>query len=550
MASAITMDGWVTTHALGPVGDATGKVWDVVVIGAGIGGGVAGRRLAEAGMSVLFLDVGPGDSHRDQDTLETDISDPLKRLARGYWPEPVEAVIDGRRSVFFGPFGAGAGGTSAFYAASLERPEPADLDDGDGLPHPTGGWPVGYAAFAPYFDLAERIFHVSGDVDPLSDVPRQLPRGPALSPGDALMADSLRRGGLHPYRANMGLRYLPGCVECIGRVCRRSCKMDGRSAGTDPALATGRAAMVDRCQVLRLVTSGNRVTEIEAVRDGIPLRFRADRVVVAAGGLGTPRLLLASASEDWPDGLANRSGLVGRNLMFHLGERIAVWPERRADFSGYSKSLALRDFYRDGDSRFGLFQSMGLQASYGNIVQFLNDKFDRSRLHRVRPLRALLRIPAFAAARAFGDARIFVGILEDMPYERNRVVQNTAHPDRPTFDYHIAPELHARRQAFRALIKRGLRGQRSFFLTFEPELNFGHPCGTTRFGIDPARSVLDPSCRAHGVANLWVADSSFMPTSNGVNPSLTIAANALRVADEIVGLGAGMAALRRQDTAM
>lgn len=534
MTSPITKDGWTPADRLGPIGDLFERDWDAVVIGAGMGGGLLGRRLAEAGMTVLFVDAGPADGHRDQDSLETDVTDPEERRARGYWPEPVEAVIDDHRSLSYGPFGSGAGGTSAFYAASLERPEPEDLDDSAAAPHPTGGWPAGYAAFAPYFEQAERLLHVNGGVDPLSSVPRSLPPGPSLSPGDALMADAFSRSGLHPYRANVGIRHLPGCVECIGRVCRRSCKMDGRSAGVEPALATGRAAVADRCIVRRLHARGDRVTEVEAVRDGVPLHFRGRCVILAAGGLGTPRLLLASASEAWPDGLANRSGLVGRNLMFHLSERIAIWPAQQGDFTGFSKSLCLRDFYRADGERYGLFQSMGLPASYGNVVQFLNDRFDRSALHRLRPLRELLRIPAFAAARLFGDARIFVGILEDLPYERNRVLLHPDHPDRPSFEYHIPPELAARRRAFRALIKRGLRGQRSFFLTFEPELNFGHPCGTTRFGTDEARSVLDPACRAHGIANLWVADPSFMPTSNGVNPSLTIAANALRVADAIL----------------
>lgn len=138
------------------------------------------------------------------------------------------------------------------------------------------------------------------------------------------------------------------------------------------------------------------------------------------------------------------------------------------------------------------------------------------------------------AAGVFGDARIFVGILEDLLYPTNRVTFDPGHPERLGFEYALTPELLRRRRAFRKLIKAGLRGQRSFFLHVEPELNLAHPCGTLRFGTDPATSVLDASCRAHGLENLYVADSSFMPTSNGVNPSLTIAANALRVAERLV----------------
>jgi choline dehydrogenase-like flavoprotein len=517
------------------ISDLVGRDWDVIVVGAGMGGGVAGRRLAESGLSVLFLDRGASGSRDDRGMLDSEIADPAEREARGFWPEPTHATIDGRSSTFFGPFGAGAGGTSVFYAASLERPERHDMNEDPAMPHPTGGWPVGFDAFRPYYEAAEALFHVCGDPDPLATepLPPLLP-SPPLSQGDAAMMAAFRRGGLHPYRKHVGIRYLPGCMECIGHKCPNACKMDGRSAGVEPALATGRAAVIDRCEVTALRGSSAGITRIEARRDGQPLELRARRFLLAAGGIGSPRLLLASASEAWPDGCANESGLVGRNLMFHLSERIAIWPPRRADFTGPAKTIALRDFYcRDG-MRFGLFQSMGLEAPYGSIVLHLNEKFDRSALRGLRPLRHFTRVPALVAARVLGNARIFVGILEDMPYETNRVVLDAQHPGRPAFEYAFAPELHERRRVFRRMIKESLAGQRSFFLHLEPELNMAHPCGTLRFGTDPARSVIDPSCRAHLVRNLYVADSSFMPTSGGVNPSLTIAANALRVADRLI----------------
>jgi choline dehydrogenase-like flavoprotein len=517
------------------IADLVARNWDVIVIGAGMGGGVAGRRLAEKGLSVLFVDRGPSGPRDDKGMLAADVHDPAERAARGFWPEPVQAVIDGRPSTFFGPFGAGAGGTSVFYAACLERPERHDLDECEGRPHPTGGWPVGHDAFRPYFEAAEALLHVCGEPDPLATdpLPPLLP-APPLSEGDAEMIEAFRRNGLHPYRKHVGLRYLPGCRECIGHKCPRACKMDGRSAGVEPALATGRAAFLDGCEVTALCGTADRITHVEAVRDGQRLRLAARRFVLAAGGIGSPRLLLASAGETWPEGCANGSGLVGRNLMFHLSERIAIWPQRRADFRGPAKTIALRDFYYADGMRFGLFQSMGLEASYGTIVHYLNEKFDRSALGALRPLREFTRVPALVAAGVFGDARIFVGVLEDLPYAGNRVVLDPAHPGRLGFEYTLAPELVGRRRAFRKLIKAGLRGQRSFFLHTEPELNLAHPCGTLRFGADPATSVLDPACRAHGLSNLYVADSSFMPTSNGVNPSLTIAANALRVADRLV----------------
>ena len=144
------------------------KCWDVIVVGAGLGGGIAGRRLAEKGLSVLFVEYGPANPRRGpgaalRPTIRT------RGSLNGYWPDKVSAVIDGRASTFFAPLGTGVGGTSPFYAAMLERPERHDLEDVQAMPHPTGGWPVGYDAFLPYFEAAEELLAVCGEADPLSE---------------------------------------------------------------------------------------------------------------------------------------------------------------------------------------------------------------------------------------------------------------------------------------------------------------------------------------------------------------------------------------------
>ncbi len=529
------------------IADLLAREWDAVVIGTGIGGGTVGRRLAERGLSVLFLERGPAGRRAERQGLDQGVEDPTARRIRGYWPSRVATRIGGRGAEVFAPLGAGLGGSSVFYAASLERPEPHDLEDRPGRPHPTGGWPVSYAEMAPHLAEAERLYGVTGSPDPRAEAPGILGAPPPMGAADAALFDALVARGLAPYRAHLAIRYLPGCDECLGRKCPRPCKMDGRSAGVEPALATGRAALLDGVRVTRIRAEGGRVTGLAAVRAGAPLEIRARRVVLSAGALASPALLLASASEAWPDGLANRSGLVGRNLMCHLNEIFALWPPGRglgrAAFAGPQKAIALRDFYHAEGARFGLVQAMGLTASYGNILQFLTERFDRSALARIRALRAGLRLPALAASRIFGDARIYVGLLEDLPYADNRVRPAEDGGDRLRIDYAFAPELLARRRAFRRAIARGMRGLRLVYLNREPDLNLGHPCGTLRFGSDPARAVLDRDCRAHGLANLWVADAAFMPTSTGVNPSLTIAANALRVAEAIAAdRGAGRAA--------
>lgn len=515
--------------------DIIGKVWDVIVVGTGIGGGTIGRRLAERGLSVLFVEKGPLGLPTEQQYLRTDLEDPAARQMRGYWPKPVSASIDGRQSSYFGPIGSGVGGTSVFYAATLERPERHDIDEVAGRPHPTGGWPVRYRDYLPHFAEVQRLFNVCGDQDPLSDDQDvNLRPAPPMSVDDREMADSFARNGLHPYHVHMGVSGGSSCLHCFGHKCPRRCKMDGRTAGVEPALDTGNAELLDDCEIVAIRSREGQVTHLEANRRGHRFQLRARRYVVAAGGMGSPRLLLQSQSPEWPNGLGNRNDLVGRNLMFHLTEMVAVWPAKGSKSNGPSKSLALRDFYFADGLRFGALQAMGVDASYGMIVHHLNGLFDRSAFRNMRAARELTRIPAYFAARIFGNAKIFAGIIEDLPYETNRVLLDPKDRERLRFEYAFAPELIKRRRVYRDIVKAALKGHRNAFLTLQPELNLAHCCGTLRFGDDPRTSVLDRNCRVHGVDNLYVADASFMPTSLGINPSLTIAANALRVGDEIV----------------
>ncbi|MCP5038525.1 MAG: GMC family oxidoreductase, partial [Rhodobacteraceae bacterium] len=443
----------------------------------------------------------------------------------------VSARIGGRDLSFFAPLGAGLGGSSAFYAATLERPEPHDLDHSAARPHPTGGWPVAYSEMQPFLDQAEALYHVGGQPDPLSDIATpNLAPGPEISSGDAALMAALRANGMHPYQLHGAIRNLPGCLSCLGHKCPRACKMDGRSAGVEPALATGNATLLDNAEVTAIY-GRDRVSHIEVMRDGEVHNLTARSFVLAGGALGSARLLLASRDEDWPDGFANHSGQVGRNLMFHLNEMLAVWTKRKDSFDGPSKAVSFRDLYYHQGQRFGTVQAMGIDASYGEILHYLRLMIARSpTLSRLPGANDLARLPAMVAARMFGSAKVFVGLIEDLPYADNRVIYDAKNPRRISFNYDFAPELLARRRAFRRAVRHAFRGQRRMFLGQQPEPNIGHPSGTLRMGNDPSDSVVDANCRAHGVANLYVADSGVFPTSLGVNPSLTIAANALRVA--------------------
>lgn len=514
--------------------EAQSRSWDVIVIGAGMGGGMAGRRLAERGLSVLFLEKGPAGHRSERQPYSPDIADPLARTLRGYWPKPVEAHDGASVSRYFAPLGSGVGGSSVFYAAALERPEPHDLDAAPDVEHPTGGWPVGFDAFLPYFDQAEDLLYVRGGVDALSDVPSvKLRPPPELTPEEAAMMAEFRERGLHPYYSHIAQKRLENCDNCLGGKCPRACKMDGRSAGVEPALASGRAMLITECDVDRLEEdSPGRITGVRVRHGGKDFTLRAQTYVLAAGSFGSPTLLLRSTGKS-AAGCANSSDWVGRGLMFHIDNFFAVWPRRGAKPIGNSRAVSTRDFYVHKGHRLGLVQSMGYEANYGTILRFLLMQFERSRFAKYTRLRRLLNIPALLAAKLFGNADVFVAQMEDFPRPENRVVLNRRDPEVFTFEYTVARDVFTRQVVLRRIIRRALGWWRMMFLSIKPIVNVGHPLGTLRFGRDPASSVLDPDCKAHDLDNLYVADGSFMPSAMGVNPSLTIAANALRVADII-----------------
>ncbi len=503
--------------------------WDAIVIGTGIGGGTIGRALAEAGQKVLFLEQGAA-GYRSEENGMSDIFVPEARLARGMWPTPLHVALNGQKQVFYAPLGAGVGGSSAFYAATLERPERHDIEETPERPHPTNGWPIGYDDMTPWYAKAVEMYQVYGTDDPLSQdaqLPLRVP--PALNETETSLMASLRNAGLNPYHAHTGIKRITGCRNCLGVKCPKPCKMDGRSAGVEPALATGNATLATGAKVTRLVENRGLITGVDVTIDGTNQTLTAKRYLLAGGALGSAKLLLASGNADHPNGLANSSGLVGRNLMFHLNEMFALWPNRGTPDSGATKAISLRDLYHQNGARFGTIQAMGIRASYGEIAHYLNLMLSRSPLAKVPGLTQLTRIPAAIAHKVFGHAQIFVGLMEDLPYPENRVTYDPDQPDKLAVEYEFKPELLERRRAFRKVIRKAMRGHRRAFLGVSPELNYGHPCGTVRFGRDPKTSVLDANCRTHDIANLWVVDAGFMPTSMGVNPSLTIAANALRV---------------------
>jgi len=505
------------------------RLWDVAIIGAGMGGGFAAHALAEAGHKVLLIDYGNEDISPPANPQSSD--DQEARLTESKWPSMSAFEVDGVIDRSYPPFGAGVGGSTNLYAAALERFARLDIDLHEDPQHPTGGWPIGYDELLPYYEKAERKLHVIGTHDPFaSDIGSHIQPPPPLGPCDAHFVQFFEKNGLHPYRLHVGIRYRPGCDECLGRLCYKNCRADVRSVLAE---SSKKPTIVARSEVVKLEALPDRVTRAIVLRDNKQIEIQARVFVLAAGAIHSPKLLLRSRNDHWPEGLANRSGLVGRNLMFHVTQAFALWPNQRLACTGPRKSISFRDFYQVGGQRYGSVQSTGFEFGYGGLLMHLYDLFDHGKLRKLRIVRPLLRIPAAAAIKLVGPGTIFVCIIEDMPYPENRVVIDDKEADGVRIKYTIKQELRDRTARLRELLAERLKDRRLVFLSRDIELNFGHPCGTCAMSNDPSTGVVDRDCRAHGIANLFITDASFMPTSAATNPSLTIAANALRVAVKI-----------------
>ena len=503
---------------------AASRLWDVIVVGTGVGGATLGHALAQQGLSVLFLEKGGRVSPRDNDVEETT---PEGRLARGYWPHAVSLrQANGTYRRFFAAVGCATGGSSIHYAAALERMAASDFAALRTSSQELRPWPVSYADFLPYYVAAEKLFRAD-------EFPREviLQR---MSAWDRAFMDHMQSNGLHPDPLHVAIRYDDQCKECIGTICPRNCKSDALAACLDAALRLPNCHIIEHCDVQSLQADSNRVRTVRAIFADREANFTANIVVLAAGAMHSPQILLRSSNEVWPKGLANSSDQVGRNLMFHTSDVFAIWAPRRLDRRArQKKAISLRDFYLHAGERLGYVQSLGLDAGRGVIASFIKDQLRRRGLRNELLVSLLAKVPSYIGAAVFGQAGIFAGTTEDDPNPENRIVLDPGEPDGASFTYTITDDLRRRAEGLYMEFARRVRPWRLVRLAPQLDMNYGHPCGTCRFGNDPADSVLDRDCRTHDLDNLYVVDASFMPRSGAINPSLTIAANALRVAARI-----------------
>jgi choline dehydrogenase-like flavoprotein len=517
--------------------------WDVIVVGTGMGGATLGFALARKGHKVLFLERGMylfGDHDRGVGRLTATSDQPDERMKAGWWPKPIRGRTNFGAVEFFGPFGSGTGGSSSVFAAQLERMRPADFEPRRHHARATDSalperWPITYDELVPYYRAAEKLYEVCGTPDPLAPDPESaLREPPEMSARDAFVFDALRDSGLHPYRAHVGARFVPGCIGCGGALCPRSCKSDSGRVCVVPAVTEHGARILTECEVLRIEASATRAERVVCKVKGRELAITGKIVVVAAGAMMTPAILLRSRSSTWENGLANRSDCVGRHLMMHTSDQIAVRPSEKLSAEGPQKAISVNDFYLKNGQKLGTLQSMGVPVDAGVISEYLKQRAQKDPKWYLQMGRLGRKVASTVGAAIFGQSVVMASVVEDLPYRSNRIVLDDAAPNGMRYEYTYPEELKTRNKIFREELQKAVsKHLTTFVLNGENNLNFGHVCGTCRAGDDPTNSVVDRDGRSHDVENLFVADSSFFPSSGGTNPSLTIAANALRIADAI-----------------
>ena len=512
--------------------------YDVIIIGTGAGGGTLLHALAPTGKRILVLERG-GFVPREPANWDTRAVNLEGRYnTREVWRDREGGELHPHTNYF-------VGGNTKFFGAALFRLRREDFGE---VKHHGGvspAWPITYEEMEPYYLAAERLYHVHGErgEDP-TEPPASGPYAhPAVShePRIQQLHDDWARLGHRPFHVPLGImldeaaRWKSPCIRCAtcdGHPCLVNAKSDADVVCVRPALEHPNVTLLTNARVARLETSasGRVVTTVHVERDGAPETFSADIVVVSAGAINSAALLLRSANDRHPRGLANGSDVIGRHYMGHVNS-VLMALSRCPNATVFQKTLALNDFY---------FGSPDWDYPMGHI-SFVG-KLDAPTLRAGAPAIA----PGFSLELMARHSLDFWLTSEDLPDPENRVTLDRQ--GNIVLAYSPNNEEAHRRliEALKDLMRRraacpvhghdchvGLFGRSLYLGQRIPLAGVAHQNGTIRFGTDPRTSALDTWCRTHEVDNLYVVDGSFFPSSAAVNPALTIMANALRVADHL-----------------
>ena len=509
--------------------------YDVIIIGTGAGGGSLARHLAPSGKRILLLERGDWLPREPQNWLAQDVFVENRYVSDDTWYDAGGKPFQPQIHYF-------VGGATKLYGAALYRLRAEDFGE---LQHHDGispAWPISYDELEPYYTQAEQMYEVHGargedPTEPHASAPYPFP-AVSHEPRIQQLADDLEAAGYHPFHAPCGVRlnesnmpysHCVRCANCDGFVCAVHGKSDAEVLGVRPALEHPNVELLTNAKAVKLETNddGDAVTSVLVEHDGETKSFSADLVVLACGAANTAKLLLLSASDKHPNGLANGSDQVGRNYMFHNSQAVLAL-SKDENPTVFQKTLGLNDFYFAGEGR---------DYPLGNIQMV--GKSQAPMFRGERPGETKLA-PQWSLEKVAKHAIDFWLSTEDLPMPENRVTVDkdgkltlsyTATNDTPK------EELH---KQLRSMLGKLHMEPDHLFHRFAymkndiPVAGVAHQAGTCRMGADAADSVVNAECRAHDVDNLYVVDTSVFPSIGAVNPALTAMANSLRVGDHLL----------------
>ena len=516
----------------------TDKHYDVIIMGTGAGGGTLVYSLASTGKSILILERGDYVPREKANWDSRAVNVEGKYQTKEEWRDKNGKPLHPHTNYY-------VGGNTKFYGAALFRLRREDFGEIKHFGGISPAWPISYDELEPYYLEAERLYHVHGQrgEDPTEPAASGPYPHPAIShePRIQALSDDFERLGLRPFHTPLGLQIdeknpqsskCIRCDTCDGYPCLIDGKSDAQTLCVDPALRFPNVSLLTNAYVERLETtaSGREVSRVVVTRNGATENYSADVVVVSCGAINSAALLLRSANDKHPNGLANSSDIVGRHYMGHVNS-VMLAVSKCPNPTLYQKTLAVNDFYlgsKEWNHPMGHFSFVA--------------KLDGVALSAGAPAVA----PGWTLDLLAKHALSFWLTSEDLPDPNNRVTLDR--DGRIVLQY--TPnnqEAHARLTSkLKELMGRqskcdvhghdchqGLFARNLFLGDRIPLAGVAHQNGTIRFGVDPKTSALDIHCKTHDVDNLYVVDGSFFPSSAAVNPALTIMANALRVGDHL-----------------
>ena len=509
--------------------------YDVIIIGTGAGGGTLAHRLAPSGKSILLLERGDWLRREPQNWQAQDVFVDNRYISSDTW-------YDGKGKQFQPQVHYFVGGATKLYGAALYRMRREDFGEVHHYDGISPAWPISYEDLEPYYTQAEQLYQVHGarGEDPTEPPASAAYPFPAVAhePRIQALSDGFAAAGYHPFHApcgvqleerNMAFSICAKCMDCDGFPCPLGAKSDADVLAVRPTLQYPNVTLMTNACAIKLETdpAGRAVTDVIIEHNGEQERHHGDIVIVACGAANSAKLLLTSANDKHPDGLANGSGQVGRNYMFHASQAVLAL-SKDENPTVFQKTLGVNDFY---------FGSDDFDYPLGNIQMI--GKSQAPMFHGEKPVETMLA-PMWTLERMARHAVDFWLSTEDLPNPENRVTVDAGgniHLSYTANNEEPKKRLYAKLKSMLGQLGMHddhLLNRHAYMKTDIPVAGVAHQAGTCRFGSDPESSVLNADCRAHELDNLYVVDTSFYPSISAMNPALTAMANALRVGDHLL----------------